>query len=223
MKKIIIALFGLFLSINISAQDPFSIGLKAGGSLNSFGTTINNTVVNKYSENTKPGFLFGIFSRIHIWEVISLQPEVYYSRKTSEATARTPYTDGDFTTWLDVTKNTTMNFIDIPLLIHVKAVDLRNGNLYAIAGPSLSIIASDKYKLESNFGSVGDNLVREEIENAIKNDFETTNYSIQAGVGYEVNKFHFDLRYEAGLNEMSKANYNMTSSSLMLNIGLKFY
>ncbi|TLX74917.1 PorT family protein [Labilibacter sediminis] len=222
MKKIMIAAFGLFLTLNTYAQDPFSIGLKAGGSLNGFGTTINYPEINNFDENTKPGFLFGVFSRIHIWEVISLQPEVYYSRKTSEATARTLYDDGDNTAWLNLTKNTTLNFIDIPLLVHVKAVNLRNGNLYAIAGPSLSIIASDSYKLGSNFGSIGDNLIREEIENAVKNDFETMNYTIQAGVGYEVNKFNFDLRYEAGLNEMSKGNYNMTSSALMLNIGLKF-
>lgn len=224
MKTIFIVLVVLFIGTNLFAQDSFNIGLKTGGSIFSFNTKANidkEALPNfrSYDENTKPGFSFGIFSRIHIWDIISLQPEVYYSKKTSEATIKYVYSAFPF----DMTKNTTINYIDIPILIHVKAVDLPSGNLYAIAGPAISYITKDKYDLSSNFGDLSDSDLEVDFENTLKNDFEKTNYSIQAGIGYEVSKFNVDLRYESGLSEISKSNFEMKTSSLMLNIGLKFF
>lgn len=228
MKKILIPLLVLFGYTNIFSQDSFIIGLKTGGSIFNFHTKANlnkKSLPNIYNfnENSKPGISFGVFSRIHIWEIISLQPEAYFSKKSSESTFNYLIPDGEHAFLWETNKNTTIYSIDIPVLIHVKAVDLPSGNIYAIAGFALTYITKDEYDLSLNIGGIGDADIEADFENAIKNDFEKTNYSFQAGVGYEVSKFNLDLRYESVFNEMSKSNFEMKTSALMLNIGLKFF
>jgi len=187
-KRILISAMAVFaLTFMAKAQDSFQIGLKAG-----FNSTQYSTSDVKSSLPTAPNFeqaksdfkssgFFGAYARLHLTGNLSLQPELYYIKKSGEVNLDA--SDGSST------NSGTMNLYswDVPILAHFKIIDLKAANIFCITGPVLSFNAKDKSDLPS--GSVN------EIKNAT--------WAYQLGAGVEVWRLNLDVRYEWGLSNVS--------------------
>ncbi len=201
MKKLlfIIALIGIVSST--SAQDRFSLGLKAG--FNSTKIKISDFTskdnLEDIKNNAKSGFLFGAYGKLRLLGGLSFQPELYYAKKTSEMKAN--YNN----TW--ETSDNTFHTWDVPLLANLKLVDLSLIKLYGVAGPVASFIS----KTKTDFP--------DELEG-----FKNTNWTFQAGAGVEIWRLTADVRYEWGLSDISDlADYNIGQRTdiLTFSIGYK--
>ncbi len=201
MKKLlfIIALIGIVSST--SAQDRFSLGLKAG--FNSTKIKISDFTskdnLEDIKNNAKSGFLFGAYGKLRLLGGLSFQPELYYAKKTSEMKAN--YNN----TW--ETSDNTFHTWDVPLLANLKLVDLSLIKLYGVAGPVASFISKTKTDFPDELDG-----------------FKNTNWTFQAGAGVEIWRLTADVRYEWGLSDISDlADYNIGQRTdiLTFSIGYK--
>ncbi|MBS2210475.1 PorT family protein [Carboxylicivirga mesophila] len=177
MKKAVLMLTLLAIVGMASAQDRFAIGLKTG-----FNTTkiklsdIPENVEIKNEANN--GFLFGAYGKLRLTESFSLQPEMYYAKKSStmsiaEGDVRYPDSENTLHTW------------DIPILANLQLIDLKVVKIYGVAGPVASFIASSSTDLPE------------------WDEFKSTNWTFQAGGGVEFWRLTADVRYEWGLSDIS--------------------
>jgi len=194
MKKLIIitALLGIIATTN--AQDRIAIGLKAG--FNS--TKLNLSDVPSEIEvknEAKSGFLIGAYGKLRLTESFSIQPELYYAKKTSELSvidgADSESIDGTFHTW------------DVPILANLQILDLSVVKVYGIAGPVASFIAKTKTDIPE------------------WDDFKSTNWTFQAGAGVEVWRLTADVRYEWGMSDISKLDIGQKTDVLTFSVGFK--
>lgn len=207
-KKILflsIMLAGASMMFNTMAQGNFALGIKAGYNSSKFRTD-NASAIIEGTENytfqdakdeAKGGLLFGAFARIRLVNNLSFQPELLYAKKGGETVVQT--NQGSITyeqpyhTW------------DIPLLAHLKLIDLKVLNIYGVAGPMASLTANEDEKWHSQLN----------VETFSSNR-KDAQWSFQAGGGVEFGSFNLDVRYSWGLGEANKSleqvNNNLTFS-----------
>jgi hypothetical protein len=137
MKKIIFILTAVILLSNVSnAQEElridyrerFMFGLKAGANY----SNVYDTQGEAFHTNPKFGLATGIFMAIPINKYVGLQPEILFSQKGFKANGR--FLNGTYT----LTRTT--NYIDIPLLLALKAGSF----ITIVAGPQYSYLISQK-------------------------------------------------------------------------------
>lgn len=158
------------------------------------------------STTTNTGSMVGgVFARIKIMSVYA-QPEVLLSQRR-----------GVFKN--DSTKQTvtnTLTYIDMPILIGVKFLALRFN-----AGPNFQFLAAAKQDAPA---SLKDN-------NFGKSNFNSMVVGYQIGIGADLGKIVFDVRYDASLGNLGKKiatqagntiDYSTKSSMIQLSIGYKF-
>nr|WP_321453401.1 porin family protein [uncultured Carboxylicivirga sp.] len=194
MKKlfIIAALIGVVGTIN--AQDRIAVGLKAG--FNSTKIKLSDVPSEIQLKNeAKSGFLIGAYGKLRLTESFSIQPELYYAKKTSELSlidgASSESIDGTFHTW------------DVPILANLQVLDLSVLKIYTIAGPVASFIAKTKTDIPE------------------WDDFKSTNWTFQAGAGVEVWRLTADVRYEWGMSDISKFDIGQKTDVLTFSLGFK--
>ena len=207
-KKIFFAailLMGAAFSVQTLAQDSFALGVKAGYNSSKFRTDNARAIVsgqqNYTYEDAKDeaigGLLFGAFARFKLVNNLSFQPELLYAKKGGKTIVNTnsgPITyEKPYHTW------------DIPLLAHLKLIDLKIFNFYGVAGPIASLKANEDEKWHTQL----------QVE-TFSDNMETAQWSFQAGGGVEFGSFNFDVRYSWGLGEANKSleqiNNNLTFS-----------
>ncbi len=214
MKKTGFLFFSLlfFSCLSLSAQDRFQLGIKAGFNSTTFDTGNGHDFFQNWSEYTfkkakddfKNGYQIGAYSRFRLLGNLYLQPELYYA-KIKGAT--------DFQLVEDsYQEKLSLYTWDIPILAHLKILDLEAFNLYGLAGPAASIKVKDKSSiLESALSDISwkeDNLKK-------------INWNFQAGAGIEFSRFNFDVRYSWGINDISKTELNRKSKSLMFSLAYR--
>ncbi|MBS2097868.1 porin family protein [Carboxylicivirga linearis] len=194
MKKLIVitALLGIIATTN--AQDRIAIGLKAG--FNSTKLNLSDVPSEVEVKNeAKSGFLIGAYGKLRLTESFSIQPELYYAKKTSELSvidgADSESIDGTFHTW------------DVPILANLQILDLSVVKVYGIAGPVASFIAKTKTDIPE------------------WDDFKSTNWTFQAGAGVEVWRLTADVRYEWGMSDISKLDIGQKTDVLTFSVGFK--
>lgn len=197
MKKtalILVALLSLAV-LPSAAQNSFQLGLKTGFNSTSFDT--KNYSFDQIKEDYKGGYMLGAYSRIGLLGNLSLQPELYYSKKSSR---------NDFNI-LGQQYNQTLSYYswDIPILAHLKVLDLKVFNLYGLAGPVASFRVNENSSLSQQIGEQWQN-----------DRFRNHNWNFQLGAGLEVMRFNIDFRYEWGLNDMSSTSDFETKSKALL-------
>lgn len=206
-KRILISAMAVFaLTFLAKAQDSFQVGLKAGFNSSQYSTSdVKLTMPNPPSfeqakSDWQTGGFFGAYARLHLTGNLSIQPELYYIKKSGDVN----YVTDEGTT------KTTMNLYswDVPILAHFKVIDLKAANIFCITGPVLSFNAKDKSDLPS--GSVS------EIKNAT--------WAYQLGAGVEFWRLNLDVRYEWGLSNVSEGatNVQFNQKTDMLTFGLGF-
>ena len=213
MRKYIILVVVIIITVAIPVQSQFQLGIKGGFHSTHFNTD-NAWSILKNQENyefknakddMKNGFTLGAYARIGLFGGLSLQPELYYSKKSGT----TIYTLEEQGSLESITENMKYYSWDIPILLRLKVIDLKLLNLYALTGPVASFKANDK----SSFSSLSDELNSSKIKGA--------NWNFQLGGGVEIWRLSFDVRYEWGLSDISKTDLKRKGNSLMFSLGYR--
>jgi len=203
MKKFLVLIVAVCMAAGISAQDRIAVGLKTG--FNS--TKINLSDIpdgSTVKNEAKGGFLFGAYGRLKLFGNVSFQPEMYYAKKKTNQSVTVIDGENELTLKDDVT----INSWDIPLLAHVRLLDLKVASVYGVAGPVASFIGKAKTDIP-------------ELD-----EFKSTNWSFQAGAGVEFWRLTADVRYEWGLKDISdlkSADIGQKTDVLTVSIGFKLF
>ncbi|WP_291859958.1 porin family protein [Marinilabilia sp.] len=197
-------LIGTAFMFSTVAQGRFALGIKAGYNSSKFRTDNAGTIISGEQEYTfsdakdeaKGGLMLGAFARIKLINNLSFQPEILYVKKGGET---------NFSGEFNNTVNTEYHTWDIPLLAHLKLIDLKVFNIYGVGGPMASFVASEENKWGdiNNYDSASENM-------------KNAQWSFQAGGGLEIGKVNLDVRYSWGLGdsstELKRVNNNLTFS-----------
>jgi len=197
MKKIIL-LSCLFLltSIGVFAQMPsFNLGLKVGANYSQLKTKSDLT-----DHNSILGYQVGVWARIG-GAGMYFQPELYLGSKGNEFVQ----TNGS-------TGKVQFTTLDVPLLLGTK-IGPSKLNVHFMAGPVISFLVNK----DTNFGSAYTNV-------ADYNNYKDQTLGIQAGAGLDIGGISLDLRYEAGLTNISQSpKYEQKQNLWHLSLGFKLF
>jgi len=129
-----------------------------------------------------------------------LQPELHWMQKG--------YKIEDAVTYGDIT--TTLNYLELPLLARINI----GGSLkvFAFAGPSVGYLMSGTYEDEIN------------SDKDPKDYLDDVEYSGHIGIGAGLGTLELDIRYIAGLSDISDSDdlTDVKNSSLGIGLSLKF-
>ena len=208
MKKKFIALIIITLMYCAVVFSQIDIGIKGGVNINwnktdDFSNPDNNYKLSTLSDLNN-GFHFGLFSQFKLFDVL-LQPEVLFTSVQDEF----KYEDLNNSEVKKVRQE--FNKLDIPVLILLKYKVLK-----AEFGPVGSILLEEK------------SFLFDEIDYIQKSRILSLGY--QAGVGLDISKLAFDIRYEGNLTRFGdlieiggeKFDFNPRSRQLVVGFGVFF-
>lgn len=203
MKKSIILITILFSAVGFKAMaQEDAAGIR--GSFN-----LSNLYVDEVDdENSKPGFSAGLFFRKQINDAFSIQPELNYSLKGVQI---------NYNNFLQGSGKYRYNlsYVEIPVLANIHFGE----NLYISAGPYAGLLTSVKIKDVDGEGDIN------EVEELDRDDFNTFDYGLAAGVGVNFNSGTVGVRYNYGLQDVDPENEylpNGKNSVLQLYVGFNF-
>jgi hypothetical protein len=201
MKKIImfICLLGI-TGLTAMAQIPkFTLGIKGGVNYSNLKTKDDLT-----DENSIIGYQAGIFTRVGA-AGFYFQPELYLGTKGNE------YTSIETNSGIvDVKGKIKFTTLDLPLLIGTK-IGTNKLNLRFMAGPIMSFILDENNTLGTAYNSVTD-----------FGNYKKQTLGFQAGSGIDLGNLTFDVRYEAGLSNISQSEkYSQQQNLFHLSLGFK--
>ncbi len=196
MKKIsfvLAALLGAGLATSAHAQS-IRFGLKAGANL----SNLSGDLVNQDKYKNKFGFEGGALLNVGIVEgLLSIQPEVLFSQKGFK------YADASYSVLGNTyhyTGKRTYNYIDVPVLLKVKAA-----GLFFEAGPQYSYLLNvrDNTTTTSNGSTVGNSSGTQNLDHVHRNEI-----GYAAGLGFEsATGVFLDLRYNGSFTDFAKDGY----------------
>lgn len=173
------------------AQDTepgFKVGLKGGVQLS------NLYVDNVDDENAKFGFQAGLYFRNQITENFALQPELIYSLKGSEI-AYSSFSIPGLIEGGSGSYRFNLGYVELPVLAVVTV-----GAFSIHAGPYIALLTNANIKNVDDDGDI------EEITSLDRDDFNTFDYGIAGGIGFNLPMGILGLRYTYGLNEIGKSD-----------------
>ncbi len=185
-KKLVMLVF-LFCGLAATQADAQELETRIGikGGLN-----LSNLYVDDVDdENARVGFHAGIFAKMQITSFFALQPELLYSTKGAKAEGA--FGDGKFN----------LAYIDLPVLAVINLGE--NFNIHA--GPYVSYLISSSVSTEDGFFS-------DESTSLDRDNFNSFDYGVAAGIGFNFGAASLGIRYNLGLNEIA----NGTVSGLAL-------
>jgi Outer membrane protein beta-barrel domain len=134
-----------------------------------------------------PSFHVGILEHIHITKSFAIQPEVMYSGQGTKFS--TGNADSRFN----------LGYINVPVLFQLMT---KSGFRFE-TGPQIGFLVNAKAKTGS-------------IKTDIKSSFKSTDFAWAFGVGYITpSKFGFDIRYNAGIADISKSNESNVKNNVI--------
>lgn len=152
---------------------------------------------NTLSSENRAGYLAGFWARVG-GGGIHFQPELYYTSKNVEFKDRA-----------GISNTAKFKSIDLPLLIGTKFGALGVGTRLN-TGPLISFVTSK------------DQSAAEAFDNATRLRYKDQNYAWQFGVGLDIQKVSFDLRYELGLNKIDDGNGNSQVRANLFNLTMAY-
>jgi hypothetical protein len=135
MKKLMLSMLFLIVTVSLFAQPTFDLGIKGGVNFSKISFDAQD-----YSAESVTKTHFGAFGRIG-WNRIFIQPEFYFSGKGGDISSDvlSTMTSFDYKT------------VDIPVLLGFRVIKGKAFDLHAIAGPVFSIITSEAVKGDDLF------------------------------------------------------------------------
>lgn len=190
-------------------------GVKFGLGMSKFSPAPENHEVWENSETSfKTGFAFGAFLEYQVNEILILQPEILYSMKGSEGTAKPE--DGDIV--LDTKAD--LNYIEIPLLAKITVPAMEDLKPVVIIGPSMAFNLSADYEWKAEEGSHTMKVVGD-----LSDVVGSFDFGLVIGGGFEVpmgpGAITFDARYYMGLTKVitgGKADLTMTMDGVWVTL-----
>jgi hypothetical protein len=191
-----------------SAISQIDFGIRGGINFNWPGTSIFSQSGYPYKltlqNNLSTGFHFGLISRIKLFKIM-IQPEILFTSNNNTIEYE-EMTDGEIHL---ISQEFNKLDIPVPVLIKIKAFKIE-------FGPVASVLLKDKSDL---FDEIG---YRQKYNNI------TVGY--QAGIGLDISKLTFDLKYEGNLSKFGYGieieddtfNFNTKSNQLILSMGIFF-
>lgn len=177
-----------------------------------FNENDDNAKVDK-SASFKPGFNIGIDAQYSLNDKMALQAELFYSREGYKGEWTYSYEGNYKGTFTDQ-----YNFLNLPVFFKYNFTP----HFYVMAGPQISFLLSAKHKGEM-VGYFGDS---ESTTLDLKDRMNKLGFGFTPGVGYDLNKMSFSLRYFAGLTSLAKSEYddvNIKSQVLSVVVSYKVF
>ena len=173
----LIALFvfaGTGMAQTSDFSEKISIGVKAGANI----SNVYDTQGDEFDADAKLGFAAGAFVQIPLGRFLGFHPEILFSQKGYQGSGSILGSDYNYTR--------TTNFIDVPLLIAIKASPF----VTFLVGPQYSYLVSQKYYLHTALGDVTEE-EHFENENLLKNTLSITG-------GFDINLSSIVIGARAG-------------------------
>ena len=173
----LIALFvfaGTGMAQTSDFSEKISIGVKAGANI----SNVYDTQGDEFDADAKLGFAAGAFVQIPLGRFLGFHPEILFSQKGYQGSGSILGSDYNYTR--------TTNFIDVPLLIALKASPF----VTFLVGPQYSYLVSQKYYLHTALGDVTEE-EHFENENLLKNTLSATG-------GFDINLSSIVIGARAG-------------------------
>ena len=202
MKKLILFAALFCMTLSLSAQMKF--GIKAGISTTELsGSDFVKDGLTLKLKDANYGMHFGVFARGQAG-ILFIQPEATFNSISAEY-------EIENISGSDVFKEKYSN-LDIPVLVGLKMGPIRLG-----AGP----VGHINIGKESNL--TADGVV-------ISQDYEKLTFGYQTGLGIDIWRLNFDLRYEGNFSSVSdhfeiggtKVNLSKNGSRLLFSLGFTF-
>lgn len=181
LKNILAGVLVLAGVSQIQAQENSpSLGIKGGYNMSNLYTEDVD------DQNVLSGFNVGLFATLPLSSSVALQPELIYSTKGAELQYDNLFAQG--------TAKFRLNYLEVPVLI--KANLTKNFNIHF--GPYAAFLVDSKI---TNQGQDGNINFEQEID---KEDLNTVDYGVAAGVGFDFDSFGIGARYNYGLSTVGK-------------------
>ncbi|MGQ7853643.1 porin family protein [Pedobacter sp. WC2501] len=198
MKKIIFSIVFLTLGWATSKAQTFNLGVKAGVNL----AKLNADFA---SEENRLGYQVGAWARIG-GASFYVQPEAYIGSKGNKFIS-IQQDNGNEVSAEGKVKFTTL---DVPVLFGTK-FGAKNLNFRVMAGPVVSFILDENSTFSSAYQQATD-----------FSNYKNQALGAQFGAGVDVGSISVDLRYEAGLSNISKSEkYTQKPNLFQLSLGFK--
>jgi len=204
MKKIILSAAILFTSVYTAmAQLPnFTFGIKGGVNYSTLKTTDDLT-----DQNSIMGYQAGVFSRLG-GAGLYLQPELYLGSKGNDFIGFEDQNGNE----VEAKGKVRFTTLDLPVLLGTK-FGPNKLNFRLMAGPVLSFIIDQNTTFDSAYDNVAD-----------FDSYKDQALGLQAGAGVDLGNLTVDLRYEAGLSNLSNSDkYDQKQNLFHLSLGLKLF
>lgn len=209
MKKI--ALLLTFVLIGITQAVAQNFGFKGGYNYSS----LNGEVANDSSLKGRSGFYVGALVEIPLGDVISLQPELVYSRQGASWEHKT--------LGITTTKDLKMDYLNIPVMAKVNL-----GPLFLQGGVQFGFLVG-KPEVSYTVGNLSDS------QKFDKDSFAALDFGVGAGLGINLGSHFFvEARYTHSLtnsfdnrnsslrNILISDTNNFRNAVLSLGVGVKF-
>lgn len=205
LRMVVVLLVGIAASATAqkhSRADYFRIGLKGGVNLSSVKVaSLSNNLENK------TGYQLGAFARIG--RTVFIQPEMYFTAKEVNVDVLNSLTTNQGVVGFS------QKSLDVPILVGLKL-----GPIRVLAGPvatyAISASTSPDAAVKSYFSGTSQEIINR------------SNFSYQAGLGFDILNLSLDLRYEGAMSELNNTlavpsgfNYSQKPSYYQATIGFR--
>lgn len=190
-----------YVGYDVKAQSGITIG-----------TNISNLYVDDVDdENAKVGLAIGVYNKSKLGGPLGIQYELLYAQKGA-ALQYDNFLQGSGTYRFN------LNYIKLPVMLTADA-----GPLSLHAGPYASLLLSANIKDVDGDGSINS------IQELDRDDFNTFDYGLAAGISHAFTGGSIGLRYNYGLKQVGKdgsgaaqAANNAKNSALQIYLGIDF-
>jgi len=228
MKKIsnvfALCFLGCFfvLSSTANAQLPVHLGMKLGLNLNSLSGSDKTA--------TATGLHVGPFANVQLGK-IGVRAEVLASKKGAETEFQ--YTEVNASSAISNTFNlvTTSDlwYVDVPILLDYKALDLKVAKLHLHLGPQFSFLLSDKFSIKETVQlNANDPINTDNLKETF--NYKSSDLGLVFGVGVNALMFDAGIRYNLGLSKVSDfdpvgtlKSADLKNRTFQVYVGFKFF
>lgn len=130
MKRLLIIMIALGLTISVAAQPQLDLGIKGGVNFSKLSFDMED-----YSAESVTKSHFGAFARVG-WDRLFIQPEFYFSGKGGDVTSDVASTFSSFN----------YTTFDVPVLLGYRIIKGKAFDVHLIGGPVLSNVTKEEVK-----------------------------------------------------------------------------
>lgn len=217
MKKQILLFASIAISTLTMAQLKPSFGVRGGVTSSGMrGDAVSNLQsILDYTNGVvttgkRTGFFAGAYTSIPLWEVVAIEPGLYYSQKGYEMTGSLGIKNMDFL-GANAKAQLQSQYIDLPVVVKANF-----GGFQVFAGPQVSYLA--KSDLRTTAGVLGFNLLNKKFD--VSDQFNKWDAAVTGGIGYQFsNGLNISAAYDHGLSKVDR-NSNLSSYNQAFKVGV---